>query len=161
MKIANSSDIASRESRFSVSRDKLDTIYALSSGRGRAAIALVRLSGPGSRDTVIALCGRLPEPRRATARTLREPGSGQPIDHALVLWLPGPDSFSGEDMAEFHVHGGTAVVSALFRVLRNLPGLRAAEPGEFSRRAVENGRMSLIDAEGIADLVDAETEVQR
>ena len=139
-----------------------DTIFALSSGGGRAAIAVVRVSGPGASDALARIGGApLPEPRQATLRRFRQPVTGEPIDRGLALWLPAPGSATAEDMAEFHVHGGAAVLAALTHALAALPGLRPAEPGEFTRRAFEAGRLDLTEAEGIADLVAAETEAQR
>jgi len=139
-----------------------DTIFALSTAPGRAGIAVIRLSGPGTGGAVESLTGRsVPPPRRATLRRFLAPDGSGPIDRGLVLWLPGPTSFSGEDMAEFHVHGGHAVPAAMLRTLGAMPGLRLAEPGEFSRRAFENGRLDLTEVEGIADLITAETEAQR
>lgn len=140
----------------------MSTIYAQSSGRGRAAIAVVRVSGSEAGRAIAALTGREPPaPRRATLARLRDPGSGRAIDQALVLWFPGPRSETGEDLAEFHVHGGEAVRAALFEALGRMPGLRPAEPGEFSRRAFVHGKLDLTAAEGLADLVDAVTEAQR
>jgi tRNA modification GTPase len=136
-----------------------DTIFAPATAAGRAAVAVVRVSGPRSEAAVLALGGDLPEPRRASVRRLFD-GEGRPIDEALVLWFPGPGSYTGEDAAEFHVHGGTAVVGALVDALAGL-GLRLAEPGEFTRRAFENGKLDLAQAEGVADLIDAETDAQR
>ncbi len=136
------------------------TIFALSSGRPPAAIAVVRVSGPQARAALEALC-KLPEPRRAALRRLRDPGTQAVLDEALVLWLPGPSTETGEDMAELHLHGGRAVVAAVLDALGRLPGLRGAEAGEFTRRAFENGRLDLTAVEGLADLVFAETEAQR
>ena len=136
----------------------MDTIFALASGSGRAGVAVVRLSGPRAGAALKALCGRLPAARRASLSRLWH--EGREIDQALLLWFPAPASFTGEDVAELHIHGGSAVRTALFRALKAL-GLRPAEPGEFSRRAVENGQLDLTRAEAIADLVDAETESQR
>lgn len=136
-----------------------DTIFAPATAAGRAAVAVVRLSGPRTRAAVKALAGGLPPARRASVRRLRDP-AGAPIDEALVLWFPGPGSYTGEDAAELHVHGGQAVVSALVEALSAL-GLRLAEPGEFTRRAFENGKLDLAQAEGVADLIEAETEAQR
>lgn len=140
-----------------------DTIFAPATAAGRAAVAVVRVSGPRSGAAVLALTkaggGDLPEPRRASVRRLFD-GQGRPIDEALVLWFPGPGSYTGEDSAEFHLHGGTAVVGALVDALAQL-GLRLAEPGEFTRRAFENGKLDLAQAEAVADLIDAETEGQR
>ena len=139
-----------------------DTIFALSSGGGRAAIAVIRVSGPAAAEALARIGGApLPEPRRAALRRFREPETGAPVDRGLVLWFPAPASATGEDMAEFHVHGGPAVIAALCDALAAIPGLRPAEPGEFTRRAFEAGRLDLTEAEGIADLVTAETEAQR
>ena len=138
-----------------------DTIFALSSGHGRSGVAVVRLSGPGAATALKALGGTVPEPRMAALRTLREPATGDALDRALVLFFPAPRSFTGEDMAEFHVHGGHAVVSGVVDALSDLPGMRAAEAGEFARRAFENGKLNLTEIEGLADLIDAETRAQR
>ena len=139
-----------------------DTIFALSSGGGRAAIAVVRVSGPAARMALGKIGGEpLPEPRQATLRRFRRPETSEPIDRGLALWFPAPGSATGEDMAEFHVHGGLAVLAELFDALGALLGLRPAEPGEFTRRAFEAGRLDLTEAEGVADLVAAETEAQR
>ncbi len=136
-----------------------DTIFAVASGAGRAAIAVMRLSGPASAAVLRALAGRLPPPRRASVRRLRN-ADGEELDHALVLWLPAPASYTGEDSAELHLHGGRAVIGGVADALVAL-GARPAEPGEFTRRAFLNGRMDLIEAEAIGDLVDAETSAQR
>ncbi|HEX8217286.1 MAG TPA: tRNA uridine-5-carboxymethylaminomethyl(34) synthesis GTPase MnmE [Allosphingosinicella sp.] len=136
-----------------------DTIYALSSGAPPAAIAVVRISGPGADAALEALTGLLPEPRRATLAKIRS--RAEQIDHALALRFPGPGSATGEDVAELHLHGGRAVVAAAMAALARLEGLREAEPGEFTRRAFENGRIDLAEAEGLADLLAAETESQR
>lgn len=135
------------------------TIFALSSGQPPAAIAVVRISGPGAFAAVERLAGELPAPRRASLRTLRTDGSH--LDQALVLIFPGPDSATGENLAELHLHGGRAVVRAVEAALAAEPGLRSAEPGEFTRRALANGRIDLTEAEGLADLLAAETEAQR
>ena len=135
-----------------------DTIFAPATAAGRAAVAVVRLSGPRSAEILRALAGRLPAPRRAALRTLRH--AGEEIDRALTLWLPGPESYTGEDSAEFHVHGGRAVLQALSEALA-AAGARSAEPGEFTRRAFEAGKLDLAQAEAVADLVDAETAAQR
>ncbi len=137
------------------------TIYALASGRGRAGIAVVRLSGNQSDSALRALAGRLPPPRHAARVSLRCPKEGVLLDEALALRFPGPASYTGEDVAELHLHGGPATIRAVLGALARLPGLRLAEPGEFTRRAFDNGRMDLTAAEGIADLVAAETEAQR
>jgi tRNA modification GTPase len=136
------------------------TIFALSSGRPPSAIALVRVSGPEARTVVAALAGKMPSPRMATRALLRD-GKGQPIDDAVVLWFPGPASATGEDVAEFHVHGGRAVLAALFATLADFGNLRPAEPGEFTRRAFENGKLDLTEAEGLDDLIHADTDRQR
>ncbi len=136
-----------------------ETIFAVASGAGRAAIAVFRISGPASGGTLDRLCRRRPVARQAALRSLRDQ-SGAVIDRALVLWLPGPGSFTGEDSLELHVHGGRAVVQAMSATLVEL-GLRPAEPGEFTRRAFLNGRMDLLEAEALADLIDAETSGQR
>ncbi|MGP1275366.1 MAG: tRNA uridine-5-carboxymethylaminomethyl(34) synthesis GTPase MnmE [Caulobacterales bacterium] len=136
-----------------------DTIFALASGAGRAGVAVVRASGPRSGDLVRALAGNLPPPRAAALRALKDAEGGL-IDKGLVLWFPGPASFTGEDVAEFQVHGGPAVIAALASALESL-GARPADPGEFSRRAFAHGQMDLTEAEGLADLIDAETEAQR
>ena len=135
------------------------TIFAPATAPGRAAVAVVRLSGPGTLDAVRALCGRVPTPRRASLCRLRA-GDGEVLDDGLVLWFPAPGSYTGEDSAELHLHGGGAVVASVLEALAAL-GLRLAEPGEFTRRAFENGRLDLAQAEGVADLIDAETEAQR
>jgi tRNA modification GTPase len=136
-----------------------DTIFAPATAAGRAAVAVVRVSGPRTAEVVRALAGRLPTERRASLRRLKD-AQDRSIDDALVLWLPAPASYTGEDSAEFHVHGGRAVVAALLEALSTL-GLRLAEPGEFTRRAFEHGKLDLAQAEGVADLIDAETEAQR
>lgn len=138
----------------------MDTIYALSSGSPPAGIAVIRVSGPCARNAVEALVGSVPEPRRARLATLRD-RSGGVLDKGLVLFFPGPGSVTGEDLAEFHLHGGRAVVSAVEEALGNLGGLRLAEAGEFTRRAFANGRIDLSEAEGLADLLAAETQLQR
>lgn len=135
-----------------------DTIFALATAAGRAAVAVVRVSGPATVSVVEALTGGSPKARTAALRTLRHGGAD--LDEALVLRFEGPASYTGEDSVEFHVHGGRAVVEALMVALSEL-GLRLAEPGEFTRRAFENGKLDLAQAEGVADLIDAETEAQR
>jgi tRNA modification GTPase len=137
----------------------IDTIIAPASGLGAAAIAVIRVSGPATRAALEALCGGVPPPRHAALREIgpRE----QPIDRGLVLFFPGPASFTGEDMAELHVHGSRAVIRAVVDALIALPGTRLAEPGEFARRAFENGKLDLTEVEGLADLINAETEAQR
>jgi tRNA modification GTPase len=138
-----------------------DTIFALSSGYGRAGIAVLRLSGTGVRAILLSMLGRLPEPRRATLARFKDPGSGEMIDRGLALFFPAPASETGEDCAEFHCHGGPAVVTAMLRAFASFAAARLAEPGEFVRRAFENGKLDLTAVEGLADLVAAETEGQR
>ncbi|WP_330902797.1 tRNA uridine-5-carboxymethylaminomethyl(34) synthesis GTPase MnmE [Sphingopyxis jiangsuensis] len=135
-------------------------MFALSSGMPPAAIAVVRISGPAAASALTSLSGRLPSPRRASLARLCDP-EGRALDQALMLWFPGPATATGEDLAELHLHGGRAVVAAVERALAALPGLRAAAPGEFTRRAFANGRIDLAEAEGLADLLAAETESQR
>jgi len=136
------------------------TIFALSSGRPPSAIAVVRMSGPQAGRALQLLAGKIPSARFAT-RVLLRSAEGQPIDDAVVLWFPSPASATGEDVAEFHVHGSRAVLAALFGVLSDIEGVRAAEPGEFTRRAFENGKLDLTEAEGLDDLIHADTERQR
>ncbi|MCB1486029.1 MAG: tRNA uridine-5-carboxymethylaminomethyl(34) synthesis GTPase MnmE [Bauldia sp.] len=137
-----------------------DTIFALASGGTPAGVAVIRVSGPGVRFGLETLIDSIPEPRRASLRIILNV-SGEPADRGLVLFFPGPASFTGEDVAEFHLHGGRAVVAAVLDSLSALPGYRAAEAGEFTRRAFESGRLDLSQVEGLADLVAAETEAQR
>ena len=136
------------------------TIFALSSGRPPSAIALVRVSGPQAATIATALAGKLPSPRSATRALLKDVGR-RPIDDAVVLWFPAPASATGEDIAEFHIHGGRAVLAALLAALSGFENTRAAEPGEFTRRAFENGKLDLTEAEGLDDLIHADTDRQR
>ncbi|MFH6785334.1 MULTISPECIES: tRNA uridine-5-carboxymethylaminomethyl(34) synthesis GTPase MnmE [Methylobacterium] len=139
-----------------------DTIFAPATGYGRTAVAVLRISGPQAGPALSALIGApLPPARRLSLRTLREPSTGEMLDHALVAWLPGPATATGEDMAELHLHGGPAVREAVLRSLGHRPGLVLAEPGAFTRRAFLHGRMDLTAVEGLADLIEAETEAQR
>lgn len=138
-----------------------ETIFALSSGAPPAAVALIRISGPQAGAALQALAGKLPPPRRASFATLNDPSQAIELDRTLVLWLPGPATATGEDSAELHLHGGRAVVAAVESALEKLPGLRRATAGEFTRRAFANGRIDLAEAEGLADLLSAETELQR
>ncbi|AWN40998.1 tRNA uridine-5-carboxymethylaminomethyl(34) synthesis GTPase MnmE [Methylobacterium durans] len=124
-------------------------------------MAVIRLTGPACESLLSALAGTCPPPRRLSLRTLRDPDTGEILDRALVAWLPGPATYTGEDMAELHLHGGLAVRAGVIRALSAFPGCRAAEPGAFTRRAVDHGRLGLTEAEGIGDLIDAETEAQR
>lgn len=138
-----------------------DTIFALSSGRPPAAISVIRISGPGAHQAAERIAGSLPNARTAAVRELRHPASGELLDEALVLRFDTPASSTGEDVVEFHCHGGRAVVDAVLAALGEIETLRAAEPGEFTRRAFDNGRIDLTEAEGLADLIEAETESQR
>lgn len=138
----------------------MDTIFALSSGSPPAAIAVMRVSGPRAGEALRAIAGGLPEARHASLRALRGANCAL-LDEALVLWFPGPDTATGEDLAELHLHGGRAVVAGIEAELARMEGLRRAEPGEFTRRAFTNGRIDLAEAEGLADLLSAETELQR
>ncbi len=138
-----------------------ETIFALSSGAPPAAIAIIRISGPGAFASVHLLAGRVPALRRASLASLRDPADGSILDEALVLVFDGPDTATGEDLAELHLHGGRAVVRAVEGTLAAIPGLRRAEAGEFTRRAFANGRIDLNEAEGLSDLLTAETEYAR
>ncbi|NXY23887.1 GTPB3 GTPase, partial [Atrichornis clamosus] len=146
-----------------VARAGGDTIFALSSAPGRCGVAVIRTSGPGSRGALQTLTGtpKLPPPRVLALRRIRDPATAETLDRGLVVWFPGPRSFTGEDCAELHVHGGPAVVSGVLRALGLLPGLRPADPGEFTRRAFHGGKLDLTAAEGLGDLIRAETEAQR
>ncbi len=137
------------------------TIFALSSGHGRAGVAVIRASGPAAGVALDRMAAPRPEPRAAAFRRVRHPETGEVLDEALVLWFPGPKSETGEDMAELHVHGGHAVIAGVLAALGTVDGCRLAEPGEFARRAFLNGKIDLTAAEAIADLVDAETAAQR
>src|SRR5438128_9359802 len=139
----------------------MDTIFALSSGRPPAAISVIRISGPRAHEAGRRIAGALPEPRTAAVRELRHPQSGELLDDALVLRFDAPASSNGEDIVELQCHGGRAVVDAVLSALDTLEGMRVAEPGEFTRRAFESGRIDLTEAEGLADLIEAETESQR
>ena len=137
-----------------------DTIFALSSGPPPSGVAVIRVSGSGVRFGLETLVDSIPEPRRVLLRSIRK-RDGQVIDHGLVSFVPAPASFTGEDTAELHLHGGRAVVAALLAELEGFPGFRPAEPGEFTRRAFANRKMDLTQVEGLADLINAETEAQR
>lgn len=139
----------------------LRTIFALSSGHGRAGVAVIRISGDAAGTVIDRMAAPRPKPRFAAFRRIRHPITGEMLDEALVLWFPGPRTETGEDMAELQVHGGAAVLRAVLGALACIDGCRLAEPGEFARRAFENGKLDLTAAEGLADLVDAETEEQR
>jgi len=138
------------------------TIFAPATAQGRAGVAVIRLSGPEAGPVLAALIGgALPAPRQARLAALRDPASGEEIDRALVLWFPAPASFTGEDVAELHIHGSRAVMVRLLAVLAAQPACRLAEPGEFTRRAFDHGKLDLTEVEGLADLIHAETEAQR
>uniref|UniRef100_UPI003B637462 tRNA uridine-5-carboxymethylaminomethyl(34) synthesis GTPase MnmE n=1 Tax=Sphingomonas sp. PL-96 TaxID=2887201 RepID=UPI003B637462 len=139
----------------------MDTIFAVSSGQPPAAIALLRVSGPDALAVAEAMAGKLPPQRQAGVRALRDPADGTLLDRALLLWFAGPRTATGEDLVELHLHGGRAVVQAVEACLGRQPGLRRAEAGEFTRRALANGRLDLSEAEGLGDLLMAETEAQR
>lgn len=139
-----------------------ETIYALASGTGRSGVAVIRVSGPGAGAALCALTGQpLPQPRVAKLVRLRDPQGGEVLDDALVLWFSAPASFTGEDVVELHVHGGLAVVDGVLAALSGLEGLRLAEAGEFTRRAFENAKLDLTQVEGLADLIEAETQAQK
>jgi len=138
-----------------------DTIFALASGAGLCAISVIRVSGPDADAALRALCSSLPKPRRATLRQIRHPGTGSLLDKCLVLRFAGPGSFTGEDGFELHIHGGCAVAAGVQEALGSIPGLRLAEPGEFARRAFLNGKLDLTEAEGLVDLIEANTAAQR
>lgn len=140
------------------------TIFALSSGHGRCGVAVVRVSGPASLTALRTMAGlkhNPPPPRTALLRTITDPKTKEVLDRGLVLWFPGPHSFTGEDSAEFHIHGGPAVVSSVLQALGSVPGMRPAEAGEFTRRAFQAGKLGLTEVEGLGDLIHAETEAQR
>jgi len=138
----------------------MDTIFALATARGKAGVAVIRISGPRAGEVGVALCGTLPKPRGSALRIMRD-ATGAPLDSALVLYFTAGHSFTGEDVVELQVHGSTAVVKVVLSTLSGFDGLRLAEPGEFTRRALENGCLDLAQIEGLADLIDAETEAQR
>jgi tRNA modification GTPase len=137
------------------------TIASVSTPPGTSGVAVIRVSGPDAVNVAMALAGAVPEARRASLVTLRDPDHGEPLDRALALWFTGPSSFTGEDVLELQVHGGRAVVAAVLKAVLSVPGARPAEPGEFTRRAFENGRLDLSEVEGLGDLLQAETEAQR
>ncbi len=139
-----------------------DTIFALASATGRAGVAVFRVSGPQAATALERLTGKIePTPRVLAHQILKDPDSGEMLDDGMTVWMPAPASFTGEDVVEFHVHGSRAVIAALTDVLSGMPGLRLAEPGEFTRRAFQNNKLDLTAAEGLADLINAETEAQR
>lgn len=138
----------------------MNTIYALASAQGRAGVSVIRVSGPGAWDAGRALAGKLPSPRQTATRALND-ASGTLLDHALIVCFEGPRSFTGEDVVEFHLHGSVAVVRSVLAELSKQEDARLADPGEFTRRALENSKLDLAQVEGLADLIDAETEAQR
>ena len=138
------------------------TIYALSSGLGVSGVAIIRISGPESSKVIKLLTRKeIPLPRIATLRKINNINTSELIDEGMILWFPGPESYTGEDMVEIHVHGGKAVVSAVQNELGKIKNCRLAEPGEFTKLAFQNGKINLLKAESIADLISAETEIQR
>ena len=138
------------------------TIYALSSGPGISGVSVIRVSGEDTAKVIKTLTGKeIPSPRRATLRKINNTNTSELIDEGILIWFPGPESYTGEDMAEFHVHGGKAVVLAVQEAISNIENCRLAEAGEFTKLAFQNGKINLLKAESIADLISAETEIQR
>ena len=138
------------------------SIYALSSGPGTAGIAVVRISGTETKEVIKSITnGKLPKPRVATLRKINKINTSELIDEGIVIWFPGPQSYTGEDMAEIHIHGGKAVILAVQNEISKIQNCKLAEPGEFTKLAFQNGKINLLKAESIADLISAETEIQR
>ena len=138
------------------------TIYALSSGPGVSGIAVIRGSGKNTSEVIKKLTGsKLPPPRVATLKKFNKNGQKSLIDEGVIIWFPGPNSYTGEDLAEFHVHGSRAVINAMHSAISKIRNCRLAQPGEFTKRAFQNGRINLLKAESIADLISSETEIQR
>ena len=138
------------------------TIYALSSGPGVSGIAVIRISGPETKIVIAKMTkGEIPLPRMATLRKTNKINTNELIDEGIIIWFPGPDSYTGEDMAEFHVHGSRAVIEAIHNSISNFKNCRIAEPGEFTKVAFQNGKINLLKAESISDLISSETEIQR
>ena len=138
------------------------TIFALSSGSGMAGVAVIRVSGKNTVNVIKNLTGsKLPPPRMATLKKFNKNGGKELIDEGVIIWFPGPNSYTGEDLAEFHVHGSRAVINAMHLSISKIKNCRLAEPGEFTKRAFQNGRINLLKAESIADLISSETEIQR
>ena len=138
------------------------TIYALSSGPGVSGVAIIRISGPDSSTVVKSLTGKeMPKPRMATLTKINNINTSELIDEGIIIWFPGPESYTGEDMAELHIHGSKAVIGAIHKVLGDISECRIAEPGEFTKRAFQNGKINLLKAESISDLISSETEIQR
>ena len=149
------------EYKYAMTMTDASTIFALSSGPGKAGVAVIRVSGPNAHAVLESMAAPMPKPREAAFRAIRHPKTGAILDRAVVLFFAAPKSETGEDVAELQVHGGRAVVAAVLEALGAIPGCRLAEPGEFARRAFENGKIDLAEVEGLADLIDAETEAQR
>ena len=138
------------------------TIYALSSGAGLSGVAMIRISGSQTQKVIKSITGRdLPHPRMATLRKINNINTSELIDEGIIIWFPGPRSYTGEDMAEIHVHGGKAVILAVQNEISKIKDCRLAEPGEFTKLAFQNGKINLLKAESIADLISSETEIQR
>ena len=138
------------------------TIYALSTGPGTSGIAIIRISGPDVSKVIKLITNQeIPIPRKATLRKINNINTSELIDEGIIIWFPGPDSYTGEDMAEIHVHGGKAIVLAIQNEISKFKNCRLAEPGEFTKLAFQNGKINLLKAESIADLITAETEIQR
>ena len=138
------------------------TIYALSSGPGISGIAVIRISGQDTSTVIEMMTGKnVPKPRTATLRKLNKINTSELIDEGIILWFPGPESYTGEDMAEIQVHGSKAVIDAIHTSIANIENCRLAEPGEFTKLAFQNGKINLLTAESVADLISSETEIQR
>ena len=138
------------------------TIYALSSGPGTSGVSIIRVSGPDTVKVIKTLTNKvIPIPRMATLRKINNSNTSELIDEGIIIWFPGPESYTGEDMAEIHVHGSKAVIDALHTTISNVENCRLAEPGEFTKLAFQNGKINLLKAESIADLIASETEIQR
>jgi tRNA modification GTPase len=153
-------DIVLRVSMYSA-LGRHETIFALSSGMGKCAISVIRISGAQSREILESMTSGRARAREAQLTTVRDPMTGEIVDQGLAIWFPAPNSFTGEDLLELQLHGSRAVIAKIFSILRATPGVRVAQPGEFSRRALENGKFDLIATEALADLIDADTEAQR
>jgi Predicted GTPase len=138
------------------------TIYALSSGPGTSGVAIIRISGTEASEVIKLLTSmKVPKPRVATLRKINYINTSELIDEGIIIWFPGPESYTGEDMAEIHIHGGKSIIQALLSTISKIKNCRLAEPGEFTKRAFQNGKVNLLKAESIADLISAETEIQR
>ena len=138
------------------------TIYALSTGPGVSGVAIVRVSGPEASTVIKSITGKaIPKPRMSTLRKINNINTSKLIDEGIIIWFPGPESYTGEDMAEIHIHGGKAVIQAIHETISKVKNCRLAEPGEFTKLAFINGKINLLKAEAIADIISAETEIQR